>query len=102
VKPAYESLCVYVLRFLDAELIGLALVGEFLAQGKTHDAIAFRDYDRESGIDCGTMLLDWGKVYTRLGSKNLAADYFAKVLLLEPSNGEAADRLKELGDLKSP
>ncbi|HEX5272434.1 MAG TPA: tetratricopeptide repeat protein, partial [Gemmataceae bacterium] len=76
-------------------VFGLALVGELLDQGKTDDAVAFRDYYRESGFDCGKMLLEWGKAYLRQGRTALARDYFKKALVLDPSNGEAADRLKE-------
>jgi hypothetical protein len=80
-------------------VFGLALVGDLLEQGKTHDAIAFCDYFRESGIDCVKLILDWGRIYRRFGRKGLAADYFKKVLLLDPSNCEAAEKLKELGEL---
>jgi hypothetical protein len=59
-------------------------------------AIAFRDYYRESGVDYGKVLLQFGKSFQRMGAKKMAADYFRQVLLLEPSNGEAADKLKEL------
>jgi hypothetical protein len=45
------------------------------------------------------MILDWGRIYLRFGRKGLAADYLKKVLLLDPSNGEAAEKLKELGEL---
>jgi hypothetical protein len=82
---------------IDHPVFGLALVGDLLDQGKTSDAIAFRDYYRESGADCGKMLLDWGKTYLRGGRTGLARGYFKKVLLLDPANGEAADRLKEVG-----
>jgi hypothetical protein len=78
-------------------VFGLALVAELLDQGKPRDAVAFSDYYRASGIDCGKMLLDWGKTYLRLGRKGLAVDYFNKVLLLDPSNAEAAEKLKEAG-----
>jgi hypothetical protein len=77
-------------------VFGLALVGDLLDQGKSHDAVLFSEYYRESGIDCGKMLLGWGKVYLRLGRKRLAGDYFKKALLLDPSNAEAADKLKEV------
>jgi hypothetical protein len=77
-------------------VFGLALVGDLLDQGRIPDAIAFRDYYRESGVDCGKMLLDWGRAYLRFGRKKLAGEYFQKVLLLDPSNREAADKLKEI------
>jgi hypothetical protein len=78
-------------------VFALALVGELLDQGKTADARAFRDFYREFGPDCAKVLLDWGKTYLRLDRKSLAVDHFKKVLLLDPSNREAADKLKELG-----
>jgi hypothetical protein len=83
---------------IDHPIFGFALVADLLEQGKSHDAFAFRDYYRESGIDCAKMLSDWGRTYMRLDRKAFAAYCFKKVLLLEPSNAEAADRLKELGD----
>jgi len=81
-------------------VFGLALVTELLEQGKTKDAIAFRDYFREIGTDCGKMLLDWGKAYVGMGLKDRATGYFKKVLLLDPTNGEAARKLKELAEAK--
>ena len=81
-------------------VFGFALVGDLLDQGKTHDAIAFCGYYRESGIDCVKMILEWGRIYLRFGRKGLAADYFKKVLLLDPSNQEAADNLKKLAGEK--
>jgi pimeloyl-ACP methyl ester carboxylesterase len=81
-------------------IFGLALIGDLLDEGKTHDAIVFRDYYRETGFDCGRMLLDTGKLYLRLGGKTLAANCFRKVLLLEPSNSEAADKLKKAEETK--
>ncbi len=88
---------------IDHAVFGLALVGDLLDQGQTRDAVAFRDYYRESGVDCGKELLDWGKSYQRQGRTKLAGEYFKRVLLLDPSNGEAAGRLKEVSgsDLKS-
>jgi hypothetical protein len=52
----------------------LALVGDLLEQGKTHDAIACCDCYRESAVDCVKMILDWGRIYLRFGRKGLAAD----------------------------
>jgi len=81
-------------------VFGFALVMELLEQGKTHDAIAFSDYYRQIGFDSGRMILGWGKTYLNLGRKKMAADFFKKVLLLEPNNKEAAEKLKELGESK--
>jgi pimeloyl-ACP methyl ester carboxylesterase len=78
-------------------IFGWALVGDLLEQGKTPDAIAFRDYFRESGVNCDAMFLEWGKIYLGWGRKVLATDAFKKALLLDPSNREAADKLKEAG-----
>jgi pimeloyl-ACP methyl ester carboxylesterase len=76
----------------------LFLVSDLLDQGKAPEAVAFRDYYRDSGLDCGKMLLEIGKSYQRMGRPERAADFYKRVLLLEPSNGEAADKLKELGE----
>ena len=40
------------------------------------------------------------KLYLGLGGKTLAANCFRKVLLLEPSNGEAANKLKKAEEMK--
>jgi pimeloyl-ACP methyl ester carboxylesterase len=76
----------------------LFLVGDLLDQGRTEDALAFRDYYRESDLDCGTVFMKLGKGYQDMGLAKLAAAYYKRVLLLEPANREAADRLKELGE----
>jgi hypothetical protein len=77
------------------QIFGWALVSDLLDQGKTRDAIVFRDYYRESGPDCGERFLEWGQIFLRIGRKELATDFFKKALLLDPSNREAADKLKE-------
>src|SRR5262249_48689739 len=79
----------------------LFLVSDLLDQGKVPEAGAFRDYYRESGLDCGKFFLEFGKSYQRLGRPERAADFYKRVLLLEPSNGEAADKLKEIGEGKN-
>jgi dienelactone hydrolase len=83
-------------------VFALALVGDLLDQGQVRDAVAFRNFYRESGVDCARFLLEWGRTYLRMGRTRLAGDYFKKVLLLDPANREAADRLKELGGSKKP
>ena len=82
------------------QFFGWALVSELLDQGKTQDAIVFRDYYRESGPEFGGMFLEWGQIFLRGGRKELARDFFKKVLLLDPSNREAADKLKEVAGSK--
>jgi predicted dienelactone hydrolase len=79
---------------------GLALVGELLDRGKTQEAIAFNSFYREFGVDIGKMLLSFGEAFLRQDRRSLARDYFKKVLVLDPSNREAAGKLKELGGLK--
>jgi hypothetical protein len=74
---------------------GLALVGDLLNEGRVQDAIAFRDYYKEFGDDCARLLQGWGDVYLRFGRTALAADNFKKVLLLDPTNKEAAEKLKK-------
>jgi hypothetical protein len=76
-------------------VFGLALVGDLLDQGRKQDAVSFRDYYRNLGIDCDKVLLAWGNTYLRLGNKRLAADFFKKVILLDASNTEAVNKLKE-------
>jgi hypothetical protein len=81
-------------------IFGWALVSDLLDQGKTQDAIVFRDYYRESGPDFSETFLEWGQIYLRSGRKELASYFFKKALLLDPSNREAADKLKELAGSK--
>jgi pimeloyl-ACP methyl ester carboxylesterase len=78
----------------------LNLVSDLLDEGKTRDAVAFRDYYRESGLDCGKVFLEFGKGFQRAGATKQAASYYKRVLGLEPANGEAAAKLKELGEQK--
>jgi hypothetical protein len=82
-------------------IFGWALVSDLLDQGKTQDAIMFRDYYGESGSDFGGMFLEWGQIFLRIGRKELARDFFKKVLLLDPSHRKAADGLKRLEDEKN-
>jgi hypothetical protein len=76
------------------QIFGWALVSDLLDQGKTQDAIVFHDYYRESGPNFGERFLEWGQIFLRWGRKELATDFFKKALLLDPSNREAADKLK--------
>jgi hypothetical protein len=78
----------------------LNLVSDLLDQGKTRDAIAFRDYFRESGLDCGKVFLSLGKSYQRRGTSRFAARYYKMVLALDPANREASEKLKELNEEK--
>jgi hypothetical protein len=78
-------------------LFELNLVSDLLDEGKTRDAVALRDYFRETGLDCGKILLAFGKSLQSQGRPELAAKYYKRLLLLEPTNGEAAARLKEVG-----
>jgi hypothetical protein len=81
----------------------LYLVCDLLDEGKTQAAIAFRDYYRESGLDCTDYLLKSAKGFQRQGATKLAVTYYRRLLLLEPANREAADKLKELsGEKKEP
>jgi len=85
---------------IDHHVFGLALVGDLLEQGKTRDAIGFRDYYREADVDYVKVFMGWGDVYLRMGNKGYATDAFKKVLLLDPMNAEAAAKLKGLGEGK--
>ena len=53
------------------QVFGWALVGDLLDQGKTQDAIAFRDYYREFGVDFGEMFLEWGQIFTAHGAERV-------------------------------
>ncbi len=75
----------------------LYLVSDLLDRGQVRDAVAFRDYYRESGLDCGKVLLQLGELYRKAGRADRATDFYKRVLLLEPANSEAAAKLKELG-----
>jgi predicted dienelactone hydrolase len=75
----------------------LYLVCDLLDEGKAQEAIAFRDYYRESGLDCENYLLGSAKAFRRNGSTKLAASYYSRLLLLDPANREAVDGLRLLG-----
>jgi hypothetical protein len=79
----------------------LNLVCDLLDEGKTRDALAFRDYYRGSGLDCTKWLLAFAKGFQGQGSTKLAVTYYRRLLLLEPTNREAADGLKKLGEAKT-
>lgn len=72
----------------------LFLVSDLLDQGRAAEAVAFRDYYRETGLDCGSVLFQIGKGYQEAGLKRAAAANFRRVLLLDPSNKDAAGRLQ--------
>lgn len=76
----------------------LILVGDLLLEGRAGDAIALRDYYRESGLDCGEAFMELGKGWRDAGYPRMAAMYYRRVLLLEPDNREAAAELGELGE----
>jgi hypothetical protein len=78
----------------------LNLVSDLLDHGKTQDAIAFRDYFRESGLDCDKVFLGFGKSYQGMGATKSAARYYRMALILDPANREAANKLKELREEK--
>jgi pimeloyl-ACP methyl ester carboxylesterase len=77
-------------------LFELNLVSDLLDEGKTRDSIALREYFRKTGLDCGKTLMAFGKSFQSQGRPELAAQYYKRLLLLEPMNGEAAARLKEV------
>ncbi|HMP04193.1 MAG TPA: hypothetical protein PKD86_09635 [Gemmatales bacterium] len=76
----------------------LAVVGDLLDQGSTEHALAFRDYYREFGLDCGTEFLSSGNDFHRMGLSHVAAMLYRRVLLLDPSCREAADKLREINE----
>jgi pimeloyl-ACP methyl ester carboxylesterase len=72
------------------------LVTDLLDRGKIEDAIALRDYFRETKLDCNAFLLSLGKSYERLGLAKPAAVFYRRLLRLDPANAEAAARLKDV------
>jgi pimeloyl-ACP methyl ester carboxylesterase len=78
----------------------LNLVSDLLDEGKTREGIALRDYYRESGLDCGKIFLEFARGFQRAGATKQAANYYKRVLSLDPSNDEAAVKLKELSKEK--
>ena len=72
------------------------LVIDLLDQNRIKDALAFRDEFRESGLDCNKALLAIGKGYQKIGLARPAAIFYKRLLLLDPSNREAAGKLKEV------
>jgi hypothetical protein len=76
----------------------LNLVCDLLDEGRIQDASAFRDYYRERGPDHAKLLLDFARAFQRNGSTRSATTYYRRLLLLEPTNREAADELKKLGE----
>jgi pimeloyl-ACP methyl ester carboxylesterase len=86
------------------QLFELNLVSDLLDEGKTRDAVDLSDYFRETELDCGKILLAFGKSFQSQGRPELAANYYRRLLLLEPMNGEAAAGLKEVsaGNIGGP
>jgi dienelactone hydrolase len=78
----------------------LFLVSDLLDRGQVQDAVAFRDYYRESGLDCDKVFLELGKLSQGQGRRDRAADFYKRVLLLDPANREAADKLKDVTEGK--
>jgi pimeloyl-ACP methyl ester carboxylesterase len=72
------------------------LVGDLLDQGKVEDAIALRDYFRETKLNCNEFFLVIGKSYEGQGLMKPAAVFYRRLLRLDPANAEAAARLKEV------
>lgn len=75
---------------------GRALVGDLLDRGQTEDAVAFHKFYLESGLDCAKDMLELAKEFHRLGLIPWAVPLYKKVLALDPANGEAAAKLKEI------
>lgn len=77
-------------------LFALNLVSDLLDEGKVAGAVALVNYFRGTGLDCGKLLLGFGKSFQKLGRPELATRYYKRLLLLEPTNAEAAARLEEV------
>lgn len=74
----------------------LFLVSDLLDRSKTADAIAFRDYFRESDLDCDKIFLAIANNYHKSGLMKPATIFYQRMLQLDPSNREAAERLTEI------
>jgi hypothetical protein len=82
------------------DVFELNLVCDLLDEGRIQAAMAFRDYYRECGLDCTRIILEFARAYHRNGSPMRATTNYQRLLLLEPTNREAADALKKLGEEK--
>jgi hypothetical protein len=78
-------------------IFGFALVYELLDQGKRDDAIKLCEVYRQDGKDIiHAMLKSHGDFLARSGSKDSAAEFYKKALLLELDDAETTKKLKEL------
>jgi pimeloyl-ACP methyl ester carboxylesterase len=79
----------------------LFLVSDLLDRGKTKEALAFSDYFRKSELDCVKVFLSLGDSFKGMGRPDRAADFYKRVVLLEPFNGAAAAKLKTVQQQKT-
>ncbi len=79
---------------------GFALVYELLENGQVQEAVAFHRMYRWFGQDLVKKFISSGDSYLRRGAKTRAQKQFERARLLDPENGEAADRLKKMREAK--
>lgn len=83
-----------------SENFEMFLVFDLLDDGRIKEAIAFRDYYRETGVNVEKYLLESARIFRKRGGNKLAQSFFRRLLLLEPANQEAAEALKQLSEEK--
>jgi dienelactone hydrolase len=85
------------------ENLGLALVGDLLAKGRTPDALAFNRLYTSFDPTFRGRFARIGKSYLKYGMKTLALAQFEKAVALDPDDAESAGQVKALREaLKAP
>ena len=74
----------------------LNLVSDLLDRNKSEDARALSEYYRECGNDCGKKFMSFGKSFEEIGRADWAIRFYRRAAQLDPTNKEAAAKLKEL------
>ena len=77
---------------------GFAVVDECLGYGRIGDAIAIKRFYSSLDTTFARIFVKEGDDWRRVGVKVYAMDYYRKACLLDPTDAEAAARLKELSE----
>ncbi len=77
-----------------------ALVYELLENHQVQEAVAFQRMYRSFGQDLVKKFISTGDRYLRFGDKIRAQEHFERARMLDPENGEAADRLRKMREAK--
>jgi pimeloyl-ACP methyl ester carboxylesterase len=80
--------------------LGFAVVDECLGYGQVGEAIAIRRFFSSLDPKFSRIFVKEGDAWRRAGLNAFAVDYYKKACLLDPTDAEAAARLKELSELK--